>query len=273
MRVTFYYMMSLTADDELTQKRGIVVVWWVIKSNTNFKYGGQGHISKIASLARSLPNRNSAIHICSNDSAVRPAVNLGARFLETKLRIRFRLHFGSAQECIYSLMTYGIAREIIPIDANNNLSTTFFDSWLAMKEEKENGIRASRNSASNNISSETNCAIVVPGQYDVLMGRGKAIEASPGNNHLRYLISVYFEKYDQAARCEKNVVCLWLLEMIEKKGGRFLKKDGQRGWARIPEQKAIDKISHDFRNYRIRGGAGGSIAATSAVKRPMNWHH
>ena len=272
-------MMSLLDGDDLTQKRGIVVVWWVMKTTNNFNYCGPANIKKITSLSNSLPSRNSAVHLCSNDSGIQPVVNIGARFIGNKLRIRFRLHMGSAQECIYALMTYGISKEIIPVDINNNLSTTFFDSWLAMKEEKETKMRESRNAISKSAALTSN-PILVPGQYDVLMGRGKAIEASPGNNHLRYLISVYFEKYDQAARCEKNVVCLWLFEMIEKKGGKFLKKDGQRGWTRIPQQKAVDKISHDFRNYRIRGGAGGSFAAsqqgakqTSAVKRPMNWRH
>jgi hypothetical protein len=171
-------------------------------------------------------------------------------------------------------MTYGISREIIPIDANNNLSTTAFNAWLAMREKKEQRVRVARANESS-FSEETNHnAIIVPGQYDVLMGRGKVVEASPGNNHLRYLISVYFEKYDQAARCEKNVVCLWILEMIKKKGGKFLKIEGQRGWVEIPESKAVDKISHDFRNYRIRGATGyasqQTIKQTSAAKRPMN---
>lgn len=184
--------------------------------------------------------------------------------------LRFSSLEGSAQECIYALMTFGIAKETLPIDQNNRLSLTFFQSWLAMREEKEKGIRASRASATT-IDYEVSNTIVVPGQYDVLMGRGKIVE-SPGNNHLRYLISVHFDRYDTAARCEKNVVCLWVLGMIEKKGGMFLKKDGQKGWVRIPESKAVDKISHDFRNYRIRGTPSGALSKdNTSTKRPMDW--
>ena len=95
--------------------------------------------------------------------------------------------------------------------------------------------------------------VIVPGQFDVLMGRGRAIEDALGNNHLRYLISVHYTKYDRAGRVEKSTICSWIMGMIHQKGGRFLKKDQKTGcWSEIPETKALEKISHAFRNYRNR---------------------
>jgi hypothetical protein len=167
---------------------------------------------------------------------------------------------GTAQEVLYELITYGIPRAIIPIDCDNNIMLTHFQSWFAMQAEKE---RVSSSIAMDPSSSSSSCSlshcsgptlqdVIVPGQFDVLMGRGKVIEDSSGNNHLRFLISAHYSKYDQAARVEKSAICSWIRGLIHQKGGRFLKKGGNNAWSEIPEPKAIEKISHAFRNYRSR---------------------
>lgn len=178
----------------------------------------------------------------------------------------FQIFSGTPQEVIYELMTFGVPREILPIDADGNMSPSLFHVWLDMRAEREQAIRDGYSLSGNNHKVEME-GVLVPGPIDVLMGRGKAIESSPGNNHLRFLISSHYSKYDDAARCEKNVVCLWILGMIQEKGGKFLKKNGHQGWVEVPEAKAIDKISHDFRNYRVRGAVGFGNPTNSADKQ------
>lgn len=170
-------------------------------------------------------------------------------------------------------MTFGVPREILPVDEDGNMTASFFNIWLGMRAEKE---RAIRDRYASTEMSDTNTAqrVMVPGYFDVLLGRGKAIETSPGNKYLRLLISGHYDRYDDVARCEKNVVCLWILGMIQEKGGKFMKKNGDHGWVEVPEAKAIDKISHDFRNYRVRGAAvvsNRNDRVGTGIKRSVVW--
>ncbi|KAG7366862.1 hypothetical protein IV203_029532 [Nitzschia inconspicua] len=272
LRITWYYLMCCLDGDELTQKRGMVLIWWFISKDTlTYTYS---ETAKLVSLYRSLPLRLAGTHICSNDSRLRPFLNFGAQLLEHRLRLRLRFHFGTPQEVIYALMTFGVPREILPIGEDGTTSSSLFHIWLEMRAEREKNIKENYDRNRLAATSEVH-GVIVPGHFDVLLGRGKAIESSPGNNHLRFLISNHYEKYDEAARGEKNVICLWILGMIQKKGGKFMIKSGSHGWVEVPEAKAIDKISHDFRNYRVRGV--GTLSSSNerqgtATKRSMDWN-
>lgn len=262
--------MAALEHDELSQKRGAVLIWYCItKERLNYSQADTG---KSISLVRSLPIRLAGIHLLSNDVGIKPILNFAAYLLENKIRVRVKFHFGSAQEGIYALMTYGIPRAILPVDDDGNISNTLFHSWIAIQEQKAKSARVGAISGvtRNDGALIDDCG--VPGEFDVLMGRGKIVEASHGNHHLRCLVAAHYSKYDEAPRCEKNVVCQWVYNLIHQQGGRFLKKDGRGGWETISEAKAIEKISHDFRNYRTRGPSSAVLKQEQVIRyQPVNW--
>jgi hypothetical protein len=136
-------------------------------------------------------------------------------------------------------MTFGIPKVVIPIDADGIVSTQNNNDWLAMRVKQEE------------TEDETFKRIIVPGPFDVLMGRGKKIEENPGNLRLRHLIEVNGPRYDEASKFEKTVVAEAIMAMIRDIGGRFLKQ-GEAGWMEVADDTARDKISHSFRNQRSR---------------------
>jgi hypothetical protein len=146
---------------------------------------------------------------------------------------------GTHLESQYALMTFGIPKVVIPIDADGIVSTQNNNDWLAMRVNQEE------------IEDETFKRIIVPGPFDVLMGRGKKIEENPGNLRLRHLIEVNGPRYDEASKFEKTVVAEAIMAMIRDIGGRFLKQ-GEAGWMEVADDTARDKISHSFRNQRSR---------------------
>jgi hypothetical protein len=137
-------------------------------------------------------------------------------------------------------MTFGIPKVLIPIDSDGIACTQNHNVWLAMRVKQE-GIE----------EVVTFQRIVIPGPFDVLMGRGKAIEESPGNIRIRHLIEVNGPRYEDASRFEKTVVSKAIMAMIRDTGGRFLKQV-EAGWMEVADDTARDKISHSFRNQRSK---------------------
>jgi hypothetical protein len=147
-------------------------------------------------------------------------------------------HAGTPLECVYALLTFGIPRVVLPIQEDGTISVENHTRWLAIRSKQE---------------TETTVVsrIVVPGPFDVLMGRGKTIEGNPGNLRLHHLIETNGPRYAEASKFEKTVVAETLLGLIKDMGGRFLKK-GETGWVVIQDEVARDKVSHAFRNHRTR---------------------
>ena len=111
---------------------------------------------------------------------------------------------------------------------------------------------------------------LVPGQTDVLLGRGKRVHESSGNKIFRNILENYRPRYEAGTNFEKTVVSEAILRLIKDSGGRFLKQ-GDSGWAEIDDLDARKKISHAFRNLRSTPAtiarraktAGGGVRAIS----------
>ena len=78
---------------------------------------------------------------------------------------------------------------------------------------------------------------------DVLSGRGGATNSHSGNKAFRKLVKSYQAEYLQAKKRDKPSVASKVVDLIRRKGGRFLKKqgtdyDGRVLWVEIGDTSA-----------------------------------
>jgi hypothetical protein len=129
--------------------------------------------------------------------------------------------------------------------------------------------------------------IDAPEPFDVLLGRGKAIQKRPGNKLIRLLIDKNCHRYNQAPRQQKRAIANEIVQSIKSKNGklpgRFLRLCGsaeQGEWTEVSNAVAIDKVSHIFRARRNRAQKSSSsftslarMLETSAVAADDISHH
>uniref|UniRef100_A0A7S2E2I8 DUF6824 domain-containing protein n=1 Tax=Helicotheca tamesis TaxID=374047 RepID=A0A7S2E2I8_9STRA len=88
---------------------------------------------------------------------------------------------------------------------------------------------------------------------DVLCGRGGKSNNHLGNRKFRSLVSENQPEYIKAKRLQKNVIACRIVQIINERGGRFLRRmdnetaTGSGRWEEIGEKKAIEKTSQALR--------------------------
>lgn len=128
------------------------------------------------------------------------------------------------------------------------------------------------NSISNNINNNIrrNRIIDRPNSFDVLCGRGKAIQSHPGNIILHRIVDKECERYHSAPRLNRRSIANEIVQAIKNSKqrfeqqipGRFIRQEKDHGdagggghggayWKEISEDEARDKVSHCFRARRL----------------------
>jgi len=183
-------------------------------------------------MLRSLPFRVCGMHQCFDDTQVRVVINFLLRFCHEHDRARVKLHFGSHQEVVYELMTYGIPTELLPISLNGGLKRKNHLDWLKIREWQENHPETPR--------------IVIPSHSDVLFGRGKPFRRHVGNLYFTSLVEERLSTYLMTK--EKTKIIEDLVDKIVSAGGRFLKQDGPgKPWLAVEHPQAKEKTAQSFR--------------------------
>eukprot|EP00934_Nitzschia_sp_Nitz4_P003297 Nitzschia sp. Nitz4//scaffold9_size221794//178359//180046//NITZ4_001374-RA/size221794-snap-gene-0.191-mRNA-1//-1//CDS//3329561085//3287//frame0 len=93
--------------------------------------------------------------------------------------------------------------------------------------------------------------IPVPGNNDVLLGRGRLTREHLGNIRFRLLIEGRQTKYDVAPRTDKVLMAAELVDLVHSQKGRFLKVDGSM-WIEVDDAVARKKVANCFRTFRHR---------------------
>ena len=86
---------------------------------------------------------------------------------------------------------------------------------------------------------------------DILLGRGKPIQQRPGNIRFRDMLDKHLDKYQQGEVGAKGKVSAYIVDIVKKEGGRFLKELEVGGWVEIDDAAARTKVSHAFRSRRV----------------------
>jgi len=113
--------------------------------------------------------------------------------------------------------------------------------------------------------------VLVPGELDILLGRGRGAQNHKGNIHYRQVVETFRSRYEQIPqKGAKTQLIREVVAVIYDNGGRFLKQDGFGRWIPVDPEVARDKVSHSFRNQkRLSTGASGSDSPQSK-KRPRD---
>ena len=94
--------------------------------------------------------------------------------------------------------------------------------------------------------------IAVPGRLDIVLGRGSHSRNSPAYARFRTVLEKHRETYDNAERCHKMVIANQVLAELLESGSRFLKMTPNGILIECDVQESEKKISHAFRNMRLR---------------------
>mmetsp|Transcript_35127 Transcript_35127/g.85000 ORF Transcript_35127/g.85000 Transcript_35127/m.85000 type:complete len:685 (+) Transcript_35127:147-2201(+) len=246
------YMVTMFAlKDVQTQKNGFVNC--VYNLGQGMKPEFELGLLKLANLDLTLPCRFSAVHYAYDDDKLKMIFGLAVKVFNKNTRLRCRLHYGTSQECIYNIMSFGIPDYIMPVTSTGEHRLENHKDFIrtirwADREQKtmnENGQDHDRDS-----NEEVVARLVLPNNIDVLLGRGRPLQKHYGNLNYHFLVEEYQAEHERSTKSEKTMMVKTILDKIRKYGGRFLKQDDVGFWVEIDDDTARAKISQTFRNHR-----------------------
>lgn len=229
-----HMVMMYALKDEESQKNGCVIIAYNVGKG---KTRDREAMLKSGRLMFSLPMRVAGVHYCYDDEKLKPLFYVAMYAVQKAARLRCRFHCGTDMEIIYNLMTFGIPNGSLPVSLNGTIRL----------EAHRDYVRRMRKTDSTDDKIDR---IHVPGNYDVLLGRGKPLQKYSGNLNYHYVIETYHDLYEAAAKGRKAELAMEIVKKIKAQGGRFLKQDDV-GWASITDEAARAKVGHTFRNHRI----------------------
>lgn len=147
---------------------------------------------------------------------------------------------GSHQECLSNLRSHGIDPGTIPISLDGKpIELDAFQQSLRQQRRRER------------LSKPRRSKILVPSEYDVLLGKGSATQNFIGNKRLRQIASDCQKQYDKAPRGTKNAIVQELVDTVLQASGMFLRKDGD-AWIAVDNATAHQKVAALFRTNRMQ---------------------
>lgn len=106
----------------------------------------------------------------------------------------------------------------------------------------------------------------IPTRKDVLLGRGRTHEDNPGNVLFHQAVDEFLSFYNDFERGTKGYVIERTIELIRRRGGRFLKKQLDGIWIEVPEQVAMAKVGQAFRHRRRMLHRSGSTSSSHSTE-------
>ncbi|KAL3916997.1 MAG: hypothetical protein SGILL_004920 [Bacillariaceae sp.] len=261
IRATLYFLITLVQTDELSQKRGLVAVMYFIGSTIFGQEIDEELWKKGPEVLPWLPFRYTAFHLCTNDVVSHVLTPIFKLAIGRKHRCRLRVHNGEHMECRYRLMSFGIPVDCFPVTYDGKAKTKDHHKWIAKQRIREDSLRTEGSFR----------GVDLPGDRDVLLGRGKAIYSHKGNVWMKHLVNEYFDHFEDAKYGEKFLITATLVSNIKQEGGRFLKLRSDGWWEVADDKLAADKVSHAFRTARLETGSSPrtNTATTSGAAKKI----
>ena len=284
-----WYLANVASQDVETQLKGVVGLVYSNVSNIGAgdKTPAQHYVEEsethfhLAKMLTCIPVRYTALHYCYNSRKLEPLVNLGIMAVDSTISVRFRQHCGSDSEIAYKLMTFGIPKDILPFaNSGTKLKMNYHKEFMnyQIRREQRQQQRIAIAGGPNHVPTDLP-GVIVPGTYDVLLGRQTYARTHIGNVRLHHLVEEHSGQYDNATnKFEKTIIVSMIVDMIKSGrgnssangndlgasqqqqldkqggvfGGRFLQL-GEDGWVAVGDDVCRDRVSHAFRNHRARG--------------------
>ena len=149
---------------------------------------------------------------------------------------------GTPTEVLFTLMTYGIPVDLLPVSNDGKLKKTNSKWWFQALAKKEEALKEGK----------AFDKVAIPGNIDVLFGKGETIQNHYGNQALRQMLSQTLESYNQMKKSEKAAHNRKVVEMVKKQGGRFLIRSADGWWEEVSDDKARSKISKTYCDVKTK---------------------
>jgi hypothetical protein len=143
-------------------------------------------------------------------------------------------------ETQYRLMTFGIPVDVLPVNNQGEVKTSYQSKWIERRRIKDLSIQ------------ETGYfhGIDLPGRNDVVLRRGKKFHEHPGNFRMRLLVESTQEAYKLAPVGEKAAISDKIVQEIKSQSGRFLEQDPDGWWVEVSNKEASKRVSKSIRSAR-----------------------
>ena len=160
---------------------------------------------------------------------------------------------GNKVECMNALQSFGIPANLMPINEDGNVASKEYHVAQMEKRRKYERLE---------FQPQT---VMIPGSFDILIGKGKPFQDHQGNAELREWIRNHQSSYEVAQKYEKKNLVMHVIEMVKRRGGRFLKDDGGY-WSEVDAEVARAKVGHLFRDKkRTRDSKSGAAKKKARV--------
>jgi hypothetical protein len=164
-----------------------------------------------------------------------------------------------------------IPKDCLPLRMDTGeLELKTYHEWLATMKAREKSRQSNKTDrSSGERSTPAAREIAVPGPMNIVIGRGRHSKSSTRYFRLLELVEKYFEEYDTSERFEKVVIVNVIFGELRRMGCRFV-RCGARGLLEQPDDVAMEKISHSFRNFRLSKGIHKKGRETGTAKRDIS---
>lgn len=236
------YIVQILGSDETTQKFGCVMIFYAGFASGETSFLNEPNIQNtVRKVISAFCLRVGAIHICFPNTPTYQFAAAGLSLLAPSIiRVRVRQHLGSLTECKFSLMTYGIPVDQLPITASGRIKTTNHIRWIKTQREREESIQMCLPPFEG-----VDCPLVT----DILIGNTRpSFKHNPGNMVYNDVMDSYYGQYVGAADTQEKMRITWkVLEDLNQAGCRILARDRRGWWTVASTDRAREKIAHDFR--------------------------
>lgn len=185
-------------EDEQTQRLGHVMILGPQNHQSNPYSHDKRRI--VQEITENTPTNCTAFHILLPSSPVFQALKgLALLVAGKKVRARARFHERTPMEWFYSIASYGINKEILPITSSGNIKTKQHAKWIALRQAKEKAMMESRSFD----------GIECPNSSDIFFRRGGNLNSHMGNKMLREIELSKYEYYRTRRTQEEKtkVIC------------------------------------------------------------------
>ncbi len=195
-------------------------------------------------LLSTFPWKKAACHHCVVDDTLPQFKSVLGQLLsplDSANRAKTKVHSGTFNDWIKSLMTYGIPPHIIPINDDGRIRVKNHMEFLQGRKTAELLSRAGERNV-----------VFLPLNSDILFGRGKPIQQTPGNLRLSAIVDSFVTEYHTRNKQDKTALATQIVDMVKSASGRFLSKNAGI-WTIVSDDIAREKVSGLFRTlYRKR---------------------
>eukprot|EP00531_Pseudo-nitzschia_arenysensis_P004538 CAMPEP_0116145480 /NCGR_PEP_ID=MMETSP0329-20121206/16616_1 /TAXON_ID=697910 /ORGANISM="Pseudo-nitzschia arenysensis, Strain B593" /LENGTH=503 /DNA_ID=CAMNT_0003641089 /DNA_START=98 /DNA_END=1605 /DNA_ORIENTATION=- len=244
------YTILVASDDVETQQKGITTIIWPGTKTPKDDQVGNLKFDRILFLKRVfefLPVRTCSMHFSFPSTPFFQVIRTLFMLSMPSLIKRMKFHVGENIERQYSIKSYGVPVELIPLTDTGNIKTTYLKQWMKLRRIVE-VMKMTESGEDNSVS-----IIECPGSNDVVFRSGTSMSCHPGNVRFRCLVESKHEIPSIVSQTTQAELAEQLIEEIEARGGRFLKWDNRGYWTELTDRLQIHtKVALSIRDFKYK---------------------